>query len=81
MRDTGIELADRLALRPKEAAEALGVGERTLRAWMKDEELPFFRVNGVVRIPRRALEEWMEERETCAAKIEAIANEIIRDIG
>ena len=55
------DLGSRLALRPKEAADALGIGERTLRTWMRDEELPFLRVAGVVLVPTAGLEEWLVE--------------------
>jgi excisionase family DNA binding protein len=74
-----LPLADRLALRPKEAAEALGVSERTVRNWMRDEELPFFRLNGVVLIQRSALEKWMGERESCTASADALADEILEE--
>ena len=50
---------DRLALRPKEAAEALGVSEKTLRKWMRDEGLPYLKPDGAVLIPRQELLEWM----------------------
>ena len=53
--DRGGNQPPRLALRPKEAAEALGVGERTLRGWMRDEGLPFARVGGAVLILRKDL--------------------------
>jgi excisionase family DNA binding protein len=74
-------LTRRLALRPKEAAEALGIGERTLRSWMRDEELPFFRLNGVVLIQRSTLEKWMEERETRTASADALAGKILEELG
>ena len=59
--EKGLDLGGRLALRPKEAAEALGVCEKTLRKWMRDAGLPYRRVDGVVLIARRALETWLEE--------------------
>jgi excisionase family DNA binding protein len=76
-----LRLTDRLALRPKEAAEALGVSERTIRTWMKDEELPHFRLNGVVLIQRSTLQEWMQERETCTARADSLADEILEELG
>ena len=51
-----VSLADRLALRPAEAARALGIGERTLRKWMRELDLPYARLDGVVLIPRAGLE-------------------------
>jgi excisionase family DNA binding protein len=80
MKDSGIKLANRLALRPAEAAEALGIGERTLRNWMRDEGLPFFRLSGVVLIKRNALEKWMEERENRTASADALAAKILEDV-
>ena len=46
-----------LALRPKEAARALGISERTLRQMLP--ELPHFRVGGVVLLPVEELREWL----------------------
>jgi excisionase family DNA binding protein len=52
----------RLSLRPSEAAQALGVSERTLRQMMRDEGLPYCRVGGAVLIPVRELEAWLAAR-------------------
>ena len=68
---------ERLALRPKEAAEALGISDRTLRTWMRDEELPFLRVAGLVLIPREELERWLGERVEREKRAEALAEEIL----
>ena len=72
--------SSRLALRPKEAATALGVSERTLRIWMRDEELPFARVRGVVLIPRNDLEQWVADRVDFAKRSDCIAEEILTDL-
>jgi excisionase family DNA binding protein len=56
---TELHLADRLALRPPEAARALGVSERTLRALLP--RLPHVRAGGAVLIPVDALRRWLEE--------------------
>ena len=56
----GIQLADRLALRPREAAEALGISERQLRQILP--ELPHTRLGGCVVLPVDALREWLRER-------------------
>ncbi len=61
MRSSDPTLTPRIALRPKEAAEALGVSDRILRKWMRDEDLPFLRVAGVVLVPIAGLEEWLVE--------------------
>ena len=75
-----LHLADRLALRPKEAAEALGVSDRTLRKWMRDEGLPYFRVDGAVRIPVGKLEEWIADRLSSQRRSEDIAEEILAEL-
>ena len=59
----------RLALRPKEAAAALGVSERTLREMLP--ELPHVRMGSRVVIPIDPLREWLLSRsraEATAAK-------------
>ena len=55
-----IRLADRLALRPKEAALAMGLSERTLRQILP--ELPHVRVGGVVLLPVEGLQTWLREQ-------------------
>ncbi len=75
-----IRLFDRLALRPKEAADALGVGERTVRRWMRDNALPYRRLDGVVLIPRRALEQWLEEQIHEETKTDELAAQILDDL-
>ncbi len=56
-----LDLATRLALRPAEAAQALGIGERTLRQILP--ELPHVRFGGVVLLPvERLLRGRLEER-------------------
>ena len=78
--DRGGNQPPRLALRPKEAAEALGVGERTLRGWMRDEGLPFARVGGAVLILRKDLEHWIEQRVDTSERVSAIVDEILDDL-
>ena len=53
-----LHLADRLALRPKEAAEALGLSERKLREVLP--QLPHVRVGGAVLLPVEALRSWLD---------------------
>ena len=69
-----------LALRPKEAAAALGVNERTLRKWRRDEGLPYFQLDGAVLIPLAELERWMAERVTSRQTADEIADEILCDL-
>ena len=80
MNREALQLSDRLALRPKEAAEALGVSERTLRKWMRDEGLPYFRVDGAVCLPTAELERWMLERTGSQETSDEITEEILRDL-
>ena len=66
---------DRLALRPKEAASALGVSERTLRQMLP--ELPHVRMGSRVVIPVRLLEEWLRthaqtEENRVGSEVESI---------
>ena len=51
---------ERLALRPREAAVALGISERKLREMLP--QLPTVREGGVVMIPVDLLCEWLRER-------------------
>ena len=53
-------LADRLALRVTEVAEALGLSERTVRQILP--ELPHVRVGSAVVIPVDQLREWLRDR-------------------
>ena len=74
-----LHLADRLALRPKEAAEALGVSERTLRQMLP--ELPHVRVGGVVLLPVDALRGWLiEQAKTERGRAGAVAEEILQSV-
>ena len=42
----------RITVRPREAAAALGISERTLRDWMNRGEVPFSRLDraGLIRV-------------------------------
>jgi excisionase family DNA binding protein len=55
-----IDLANRLTLRPAEAATVLGVSDRTLRAMLP--ALPHFRVGTMVLIPVEGLRQWVSDR-------------------
>lgn len=74
-------LSDRLALRPAEAAKTLGICERTLRSWMQNEALPYLRLGGSVLIPVGELRAWLAERIGATRTADAIADEILRDLG
>ena len=55
-------MSDRIALTVAEAAERLGVHERTMYRWVKSGEVPSRRVGGRVLVPVIALERMFEEQ-------------------
>ena len=59
LKSSEIDLASRLALRPKEAAEALGISERALRQLLP--ELPTVRRGNIVLVPVAGLREWLRD--------------------
>jgi len=52
----------RLALRPKEAARALGISERLLWSLTNRGEVPHLRMGRAVVYPVHALRDWLAER-------------------
>ncbi|MBY0398863.1 helix-turn-helix domain-containing protein [Myxococcota bacterium] len=75
-----VRLDTRLALRPKEAAEALGICERTLR--QLTPRLPVVRIGrrGLI-YPVQALRQWLdEEAKRQRAAEEQVADEIAREM-
>lgn len=54
--------APRLALRPKDAAKALGVGERLLWSMTNRGEIPHIKLGKCVLYPVAELERWLSER-------------------
>jgi hypothetical protein len=77
--DRGLGLSDRLALRPREAAAALGLSERAFRALLPS--LPHVRAGGAVLVPVEALRRWLEERARIGPdRIEAIVAETMDSI-
>ena len=75
-----IDLANRIALRPVEAAAVLGISDRTLRKRMRDDGLPHFRLDGVVCIPVDDLRKWMVDRMVSSHQADTIAAEILSDL-
>ena len=74
-----LDLQSRLALRPKEAAAALGVSERKLRQMLPD--LPHVHECGVVLIPVDLLREWLRERvEAEQAKEKVAVQKVIQQL-
>ncbi len=72
-----VEPTIRIALRPKEAAQALGVSARTVRDWMKNEGLPYARVGKAVLIPFDALKNWVQEKTSDDRKVEGIVRDLL----
>ena len=58
----------RLALSPKEAAKALGIGERLLWSKTNAGEIPHVRIGSRVVYPVDALREWMREQAKTAQR-------------
>lgn len=52
----------RLALRVREAAEALGISERLLWDWTRGEGVPHVRIGNVVLYPVREVRQWLRRR-------------------
>ncbi len=74
-----LDLSSRLALRPKEAAEALGISERTLRQLLP--ELPTVRRGNIVLIPLDPLRKWLrEESEAERARGDKVVAEILETV-
>jgi hypothetical protein len=72
-------LAERLALRPAEAAVALGLSERAFRALLP--QLPHIRAGGAVLLPVDALRRWLDEQaKNEKARADAVADEIITEM-
>ena len=71
---------ERLALRPPEAAAALGISERKLRELLP--ELPHVRRGGVLMIPIEPLRRWLEEQARGGpTTAEAVVEEVLKAIG
>ena len=63
----------RLALRPAEAAKALGVSERTLWEWQAAGALPCVRRGRLTLFPVAALSAWLERQAVAACPAGAVA--------
>lgn len=59
MMDTTTE---RLLLTVEEAARRLGIGRSLAWRLVRDGELPSVRLGRLVRVPERALEDWLKRR-------------------
>ena len=74
-----VDLQGRLALRPKEAAQALGIGERTLRQMLP--ELPHIHLGQAVLLPIEPLREWLRERvEVEKSAVDEAVDDVLRAV-
>lgn len=74
-----LNLSDRMALRPKEAAHALGICERKLREILP--ELPHVRLGGAVIIPVKPLEEWLAAHAKAEmARDSKVVDDVVRAV-
>ena len=74
-----IDLCTRLALRPREAAAALGVSERTLRSLQS--ELPSVRIGRTLLYPVRELEAWLSRRVTAdKCRLDSVVEGVLSEL-
>jgi len=67
-----IEQGNENALNERQAAKYLGVSAGTLRLWRSENRSPrFFRAGKLVRFRVRDLDEWIEQRLSAPAEVEA----------
>lgn len=59
---TSVDQGARLAMRPKDAAKALGIGERLLWSMTNRGEIPHVKLGKAVLYPIAELERWLSER-------------------
>lgn len=57
-----VEPVPRVALRPAEAAKALGISTRTFAEWQKLPGFPLLRIGGVRMIPTDQLRKWLAKQ-------------------
>jgi excisionase family DNA binding protein len=56
------ENIEKLSLRPRAAAKAIGVSERTLWTWTHKNEIPHIRMGKTILYPIDALRKWLDAR-------------------
>ena len=61
------ELPAHPLLRPMEVAAALGIGKTTMYALLRAGELPVIHIGRAARIPRRAVQEWLDQKTAAEA--------------
>ena len=69
---------EKLLLKPEEAAALIGVGRSKMYAMLARGELAAVRVGKCLRIPPRALHEWVQSQRTsmpeAASRLSAVAD-------
>ncbi len=79
MNAKSLDIATRLALRPHEAAAALGISERKLRELLP--ELPTVRRGRIVLIPVEPLRKWLrDESRAEKGRVEKAVTEILEAV-
>jgi excisionase family DNA binding protein len=77
--EEALDLRGRLALRPAEAARALGICDRTLRNLL--HRIPHLRLGGVLLFPVDPLKRWLEEEASVQPRrVEEIVAEGLRAV-
>ncbi len=71
----------RIAVSPGELARAIGRAESTIRAWMRDQGLPYSRIGGCVLIHLARFENWLlEHQENPRMGTDAEVGRIVDDV-
>ena len=70
-----------LLLRAGEVATLLGLGRSTVFALLAAGELPVVRIGRSVRVPRVALERWVDERTDHDTRRGDVQPALVRDLG
>ena len=74
-----LRLDDRLALRPAEVADVLGISERTVRDLLP--ELPVVRVGSCALVPVEGLRAWLRSHARIEGnRLDAMTEEILKDV-
>lgn len=61
----------KIGLSVKEAADLVDVSEPTYRSWINTLYAPGTKINGCVKVSRRALEEWMYQKSLEHTRLES----------